>query len=485
MSLFDSIDQWSHLMTRLLCLFVVGLLITPATWAEDPAPPEAAAAEQAKQAEDTQPQSIAERLKADPNSVALINEYMSDSLRRIMPMISTKPEEAEKQLNEMAALLGSLEPDADQAKQLLQRAVDFVASYKQRLEIARVSVQDLEAKLKENANDAKTISTYIAKVQQEAGSLLGSAPQQAEQMVKDAKQMLADVRERAESEEAKRAAETAQRAFDRLETSIAMQLITLDELAAKLKEDANDAKTISTYIAKVQQEASPLARSEPERADQLLKDAKQLLADVRERAESEEAKQAAGNADQAFARLESSIATGLRMAQLIGAEAAPLDVEGWVNGTPVSDQDLKGKVVLLDFWAIWCGPCVSTFPHLIEWHQKYADQGLVMVGLTRYYSYKWDPEAGQAVRSQEEVTHEQEQEAMAKYAESKGLLHRIAFQKDDDRTLSEYYAVTGIPHVVVIDREGKVRLIRVGSGEKNAQDIEAMIQKLIAEGGAT
>ena len=179
-----------------------------------------------------------------------------------------------------------------------------------------------------------------------------------------------------------------------------------------------------------------------------------------------------------------------------------MDVEGWVNGSPLTDADLKGKVVLLDFWAIWCGPCVSTFPHLIEWHEKYADKGLVMIGLTRYYGYEWDEEAGKAVRSRRKVTpkpeteaapeqeqeitpeqkQEQEQEALLKYAEGKGLHHRIAFQKD--RTLSDYYAVTGIPHVVVIGREGKVRLIRIGSGEKNAQDIEAMIQELIGAGGA-
>jgi hypothetical protein len=121
---------------------------------------------------------------------------------------------------------------------------------------------------------------------------------------------------------------------------------------------------------------------------------------------------------------------------------------------------------------------------LIEWHEKYADKGLVMVGLTRYYGYKWDGEAGRAVRTrgEEAATPEQEQEAMLKFVEDKGLHHRIAFQKD--RVLSDFYAVTGIPHVVVIDREGKIRLIRIGSGEENAQAIDAMIQELISEGSA-
>jgi hypothetical protein len=68
---------------------------------------------------------------------------------------------------------------------------------------------------------------------------------------------------------------------------------------------------------------------------------------------------------------------------------------------------------------------------------------------------------------------------LAKFAEHHNLHHRFAIQKD--RTLAEFYAVSGIPHVVLIDREGKVRLIRVGSGEKNAQDISEMLEKLIAD----
>jgi thiol-disulfide isomerase/thioredoxin len=74
-----------------------------------------------------------------------------------------------------------------------------------------------------------------------------------------------------------------------------------------------------------------------------------------------------------------------RMA-LIGQPAFPLETAAWVNGDPLTDADLKGKVVLLDFWAVWCGPCIACFPHLRDWHEKYADRGLVIVGLTKYYS---------------------------------------------------------------------------------------------------
>lgn len=149
---------------------------------------------------------------------------------------------------------------------------------------------------------------------------------------------------------------------------------------------------------------------------------------------------------------------------------------------PLTDADLKGKVVLLDFWAAWCGPCVMTLPHLREWHEKYADKGLVIVGLTRYYNYTWDDEAGRPKRlsADEKATPEQENEMLAKFAEHHNLHHRIAIQKDE--TLSDYYVVSGIPHVVLVDREGKIRLFRIGSGEANATAIKEMIEELIAEG---
>jgi hypothetical protein len=71
-------------------------------------------------------------------------------------------------------------------------------------------------------------------------------------------------------------------------------------------------------------------------------------------------------------------------------------------------------------------------------------------------------------------------ETLAKFAEPHNLYHRIAIQKD--RTLSDFCAVSGIPHVVVIDREGKIRLIRIGGGSKNARDISEMLEKLMADG---
>lgn len=56
-------------------------------------------------------------------------------------------------------------------------------------------------------------------------------------------------------------------------------------------------------------------------------------------------------------------------------------IEKWINTEPLSKADLKGKVVLVDFWTYTCINCIRTVPHLIDWHNKYKDQGLVIVGI--------------------------------------------------------------------------------------------------------
>ena len=68
---------------------------------------------------------------------------------------------------------------------------------------------------------------------------------------------------------------------------------------------------------------------------------------------------------------------------------------------------------------------------------------------------------------------------LEKFAEQHDLHHPFAIQESSE--LSKYYGVKGIPTAVVIDRQGKIRMIRVGSGEKNAKDIGDMLEELISE----
>src|SRR6266542_2815140 len=67
-------------------------------------------------------------------------------------------------------------------------------------------------------------------------------------------------------------------------------------------------------------------------------------------------------------------------AALEGKPMPQLTVNGWINGT-VTPQDMKGKVVVVDFYATWCGPCMAAIPHNNEMLDKYQSKGLEIVGV--------------------------------------------------------------------------------------------------------
>jgi len=80
-------------------------------------------------------------------------------------------------------------------------------------------------------------------------------------------------------------------------------------------------------------------------------------------------------------KLEGDAARRKLLDPMQGKPAPPLQVSGWVNSDGVTLDSLKGKVVLLDFWGVWCGPCRAAVPHLKELHDKYSKNGLVIIGI--------------------------------------------------------------------------------------------------------
>lgn len=234
--------------------------------------------------------------------------------------------------------------------------------------------------------------------------------------------------------------------------------------------------TVAAYCSIRLTRATALARTDPEAAEAVLEELEQAIAWAPERLDERSAR-SIGTYARSVQSLRARIEAAKRINAMVGKDAPEIDAEHFVASDPVTMESLRGRVVLIDFWAIWCGPCIATFPHLIEWHEKYADRGLVILGATRFYGYEWDEEAGRATRG-ENVPAEAELEMLEKFRESHGLRHGFFVTPSDSRYQSDF-GVTGIPHAVVIDREGKIQLVRIGSGEANARDLEAKIEELL------
>lgn len=335
---------------------------------------------------------------------------------------------------------------------------------------------ELEKKIKENPDDPANFNKYMSQTLSAIVPMIDSNPDKAEANLKKMDQFLAVLEP--ETAAGKQLLARAKNTTKILQTRIKLARTTLEELKEKLTSDPDNKEWMSMLVAKTTNAASPLARTEPEKAESIIAKTKEILKEIREKTENEDTQKAIDSAmTRSFSRLETTIAAGKKLLALIGQNAAKLEVGNWANGEPLSSEDLKGKVVLLDFWAVWCGPCIATFPHLKEWQEKYSDKGLVIVGVTRFYNYEWNEETGKAKRSKEKVSPEVETKMLEKFAASYELKHRFAVQDGND--LSKYYGVTGIPHAVVIDQKGKIRMIRVGSGEKNATAIENLLEELL------
>ena len=116
-------------------------------------------------------------------------------------------------------------------------------------------------------------------------------------------------------------------------------------------------------------------------------------------------------------------------------------------------SELKGRPVVLDFWATWCGPCRASMPHLGALQERYASQGLVVLGL-----------------SVDEVQASQ----VKRFAETLGVRFRLAMA--DERVLDAYGPIRSIPTTFFINRKGEV--VRRVVGYIDGETMESYVREL-------
>lgn len=139
-------------------------------------------------------------------------------------------------------------------------------------------------------------------------------------------------------------------------------------------------------------------------------------------------------------------------AALEGKPMPALSVTDWVGGT-VTAQQIKGKVLVVDFYATWCGPCMAAIPHNNELLKKYKDQGLVILGV---------------------CTSKNGQEKMAQTAKVRGMEYPTA--RDPELKSEKAWQVHYYPTYAIVDRKGIVRAIGI-----TPNHVEQVVQKLLAE----
>lgn len=126
-----------------------------------------------------------------------------------------------------------------------------------------------------------------------------------------------------------------------------------------------------------------------------------------------------------------------------------------LEGEFLTLDDLKGKVVLIDFWATWCKPCVLATPGLARIAKKFKDQPFTIVG----------------------VSADRERDAWKNFIEE----HKLGWPQflDAKRTLATSFGVTGYPSYILLDHEGIVRYTKVGWGPTVDGEIESQARKLL------
>ena len=140
----------------------------------------------------------------------------------------------------------------------------------------------------------------------------------------------------------------------------------------------------------------------------------------------------------------------------VGEKALDFTLTG-LDGAQFSLEGLKGKVLLLDFWATWCGPCKQVMPTIQKIADEYKDKDVAVFGVN---------------------TWERGEGAAQKYMESKGFTYPCLLAGDE---LAKSYGVPGIPTLLVIGKDGMIVLAEVGMAPDGGKALRAAIDAALAK----
>lgn len=144
----------------------------------------------------------------------------------------------------------------------------------------------------------------------------------------------------------------------------------------------------------------------------------------------------------------------------IGMKAPDITNDTWLNGPPVHLDDLKGKVVMVEFWTFGCYNCRNVEPYVKEWYRKYHQQGLAIIGV-----------------HSPEFTYEQDVEKVKRYLVDHDIHYAVPI--DNDFSTWNRYGNRYWPAMYLIDKRGIIRHVRIGEG--GYQETERLIQELLTE----
>lgn len=128
------------------------------------------------------------------------------------------------------------------------------------------------------------------------------------------------------------------------------------------------------------------------------------------------------------------------------------------SGKVVKLSDLKGKVVLLDFWATWCGPCRMTIPHVEAIYEKYKDKGVVVIGINL--------DTGDLSNVQQFINEQ-------------GMKYLVV--TDPNSQVAGLYGVNSIPRFFLIDKNGRIAKMIIGYDPNMEDVLSKEIDKLLSE----